>query len=114
MEPPFFMCDYSEAEIGAASIVYICDFHREQSVKDHKHGLTSDEGEELLDLLRPCAWDPPCFSTSEEPSTFQTVESLKASQVWLHHEMAQTWLNNYRLSIPKVIRQQRICNGCKT
>lgn len=64
-KPSFFMCDYSEAEIGAlesafpTSTVYICDFHREQSwgrwVKDHKHGLTSDEGDELLDHLRSCA-----------------------------------------------------------
>lgn len=75
-KPSFFMCDYSEAEIGAlesafpTSTVYICDFHREQSwgrwVKDHKHGLTSDEGDELLDLLRSCAWAPPCFSSNEE------------------------------------------------
>lgn len=36
-KPSFFMCDYSEAEIGAlesafpASTVYMWDFHREQS-----------------------------------------------------------------------------------
>ena len=115
-KPSFFMCDYSEAEIGAlesafpASTVYICDFHREQSwgrwVKDHKHGLTSDEGDELLDLLRSCAWAPPCFTTTEQQSEdhfyLEAVERLKASQVWLQHEMVQTWLNNYWLSIPKV------------
>jgi len=40
--------------------VYLCDFHREQAwerwVKHHKHGLTMDEGTQLLDLLRDCAW----------------------------------------------------------
>ena len=35
-KPPFFLCDYSEAEISAIEqafpgiTVYICDFHREQ------------------------------------------------------------------------------------
>ena len=36
-KPPFFLCDYSEAEISAIEqafpgiTVYICDFHREQA-----------------------------------------------------------------------------------
>lgn len=116
IKPSFFMCDYSEAEIGAlesafpTSTVYICDFHREQSwsrwAKDHKHGLTADERDELLDLLRSCAWAPPCLNTTEElPEDhfyLQAVERLKASQVWLQHEMVQTWLNNYWLPIAKV------------
>ena len=108
------MCDYSEAEIRAlesafpSTRVYICDFHREQSwgrwVKDHKHGLTSDEGYELLDLLRSCAWAPPCSSSNEEQTEdhfyLQAVERLKVSQVWL-----QQWLNNYWLCIPKVVNK---------
>ena len=92
-KPSFFMCDYSEAEIGAlesafpTSTVYICDFHREQSwgrwVKDHKHGLTSDEADELLDLLRGCARAPPCFNEeqTEDHSYLQAVEHLKTSQI---------------------------------
>ena len=57
-EPPLFMSDYSEAEQLAIAQVfpyskfYLCDFHREQSwerwVKNHNHGLTKSEGEELL------------------------------------------------------------------
>ena len=35
-------------------------------IKDHKHGLTANEGDVLLDLLRNCAWAPPCFSSTEE------------------------------------------------
>jgi len=64
--PKYCMYDYLDAEILALesafpkTTVYLCDFHREQAwerwVKDHKHGLTMDEGTQLLDLLRDCAW----------------------------------------------------------
>ena len=53
--PPYFMTDYSEAEIGAIETtfpsckVYICDFHREQCwerwVKERKHGLTTNDAD---------------------------------------------------------------------
>ena len=62
------MTDYSEAELVAleevfpTTTVYLCDFHREQAwerwVKDHKHGLSQSEAEELLAFLRCCAWAP--------------------------------------------------------
>ena len=61
--PKLWMCDCSDAEISALeccfpdTIVYLCDFHREQAwerwVKGGKHGLTSDH---LLAELRACAW----------------------------------------------------------
>ena len=61
-QPPHFTVDYSEAEIEAiqrtfpACKIYLCDFHREQAwerwVKDKKHGLSSEDGSILLDLLR--------------------------------------------------------------
>ena len=67
--PKFWMCDYSEAEISALECcfpditIYLCDFHWEQAwerwVKDGKHGLTSDEADQLLAELRACAWAPP-------------------------------------------------------
>lgn len=60
--PKYFMTDYSEAELLAIekcfanTKVFLCDFHREQAwerwVKDHKHGLSKQEQEELLSLLR--------------------------------------------------------------
>ena len=112
-QPKFIMCDYSEAEITSmesafpSTIVYICDFHREQCwerwVKDHKHGLTETEGAELLDL-RDCAWAPPSRSIDQtEDSLYRlAVGHLKASQVWLQKEHVRTWLSNYWLSIPKV------------
>ena len=59
------MTDYSEAEMTAlekafpATTIFLCDFHREQAwvrwTRDHKHGLSPNETEELLDSLRACA-----------------------------------------------------------
>lgn len=113
-KPTYFMCDYSEAEIMSLesvfpnTFVYICDFHREQCwerwVKDHKHGLTDNEGAQLLDLLRECSSALPSHSADQEVdhNYCSAVEQLKASQVWLQHEQVQTWLNNYWLPISKV------------
>lgn len=109
--PRYIMCDYSEAEITAmeaafpTTTVYICDFHREQCwerwVKDHKHGLTDDEGAELLFLLRDCAWAKPSGSNGDD-LYLAAVDRLKASNIWLQNDHLQTWLNRYWLSIPKV------------
>ena len=64
---PFFMTDYSEAEMGAITTVfptcqiYLCDFHREQAWErwtKEKHGLSADDAEVLLSLLRDCAHAP--------------------------------------------------------
>ena len=59
--PAFCMTDYSEAELLAIERVlpntkcFLCDFHREQAwerwVRNHKHGLTKEQGNELLQLL---------------------------------------------------------------
>ena len=112
--PVYFMCDYSEAEILAietafpCASVYLCDFHREQCwerwVKNHKHGLTDIEASELLDLLRDCAWAPPCGDNGKQQEYHyqQAVERLKASPVWKTHEQVQIWLTTGWLSIPKV------------
>ena len=88
--------------------VYLCDFHREQCwerwVKNHKHGLTDNEASELLDLLRDCAWAPPCRDNGKQQDYHyqQAVERLKASPVWNTHEQVQMWLTTGWLSIPKV------------
>ena len=67
-KPKYFMTDYSKAELlatekcFATTKVFLCNFHREQMwerwVKDHKHGLSKQEQEELLSLLRACANAP--------------------------------------------------------
>ena len=73
-KPAFFLCDYSEAEISSiqqafpTTTVYLCDFHREQAwtrwVRDHKNGLNKQQQEQLLALLRACAWAPSAVDTS--------------------------------------------------
>ena len=113
--PRYFMSDYSEAEILAVesafpgSHVYLCDFHREQSwerwVKDHKHGLTKDEGESLLDLLRTCANapPPPAHEGKQQDHYYKlALANLKASDVWKENRNVQEWLISTWLSIPQV------------
>ena len=115
------MSDYSEAEILAiesafpGSHVYLCDFHREQSwerwVKDHKHGLTKDEGESLLDLLRTCANSPPppAHEGKQQDHYYQqALATLKASSVWKENTNVQEWLISTWLSIPQVHYQHAV------
>ena len=76
--PSYFMCDCSEAEIGAIELtfpsteIHICDFHREQAwtrwVQDRKHGL---QKEELLRLLLDCAWAAP--GSQDEGRDYTTI-----------------------------------------
>ena len=90
------MSDYSEAEILAIEStfpnahVYLCDFHREQSwerwTKDHKHGLSKEDGDILLDLLRNCAQAPPSSIHDDKPQDChftQALDNLKKSNVWI-------------------------------
>ena len=134
-KPKYFMTDYSEAELLAIekcfvnTKVFLCDFHREQAwerwVKDHKHGLSKQEQEELLSLLRACANTPspqsvhkevdePSPGTEQDSNALQqahnlyvsgydlAVADLKASNVWTDNQEVQTWLSTYWLTIPKV------------
>ena len=102
----FFLTDFSEAEIGSLeycfpdTIVYLCDFHREQAwerwVKDRKHQLSAEDGKVLLDLLRTCAWAP---SADEEDVPYnyyfqKAVETLKESKIWKSNEYVRQWLSN--------------------
>ncbi len=111
--PTYFMPDYSEAEILAIESafpnthVYLCDFHREQCwerwTKDHKHGLSKEDSELLLDLLRNCAQAPPSSVHEEKSQDYyymQTLDNLKKSKVWIGNAQVQSWLTNTWLSIP--------------
>ena len=111
--PKFWMCDYSEAEISALECcfpditIYLCDFHWEQAwerwVKDGKHGLTSDEADQLLAELRACAWAPPGREGEDIDICYkQAVQNLKESKVWKDHACVQQWLSTTWLSIPQV------------
>lgn len=110
--PQYFMSDYSEAELSAVEAVfpstkvYLCDFHREQAwvrwTRDHKHGLSPVEAENLLDSLRVCAWAPPVDGNEPEFRYHAAVDSLKKSSAWKNHLAVREWLANKWLSIPEV------------
>ena len=111
--PKTFMTDYSEAESIALQSafpgvnIYLCDFHREQAwerwVRDHKHGLTHEEGEVLLSLLRACAWAPSSSGVDTDSLYLQAVKNLKESNIWKTHMTVQQWLTTKWLSIPEVL-----------
>lgn len=109
------MSDYSVAESMAIenmfpqATLYLCDFHREQAwerwTKDHKHGLTREEGESLLELLRDCAHAPlpaPNESLPFDHYFQKALDRLKESNIWSSHSSVQHWLNSYWLEIPQV------------
>lgn len=111
--PPFFMCDCSEAEIAALEMtfpgitVYVCDFHREQAwtrwVHDRKSGLQREEGDELLSLLRECARAPSGSEAEGYDYHFkEAVKKLRSSAVWWQHDNVRRWLNGTWLSNQKV------------
>ena len=87
---------------------YACDFHREQAweqwVQDHKHGLTKDEGEELLQLLWACAGaesSDPSIGYPDDHSFQEKVKELKASPMWENNNVKQ-WLSTKWLCCAKV------------
>lgn len=81
----YFMTDYSEAEVAAAleivfpnTTIYLCNFHSwDHWVKDRKHGLTQAEAEELLALLRDCAWAQPSSDDNLASGYELAVQILK-------------------------------------
>ena len=110
--PQYFMSDYSEAELSAVEAVfsstkvYLCDFHREQAwvrwTRDHKHGLSPVEAEELLDLLQACEWAPPVDGADPGLQYRAAASHLKNSSTWKNHLAVREWLTNKWLSIPEV------------
>ena len=116
-DPAFFMSDYSEAESLAIENVfphttlYLCDFHREQAwerwIRDHKHGLTREEGECLLAMLRECAHAPLPAPSEKIPFDYyfqKALSQLKKSDVWSSHPSVQHWISTYWLGISQVSR----------
>ena len=97
MKPTFFMSDFSEAEITALETTfpgitgYGCDFHHEQTwcrwIQDHNNRLTKDEGDQLLALLKHCAWATSAVSELELDQYCKlAVKALQDSSVWKEHE----------------------------
>ena len=111
--PPYFMTDYSDAEISAIQSmfpqckVYLCDFHREQCwerwIKDKKHGLSPTDGEILLGMLRNCAWASPGSDGLPADCHFQqAVDKLQKTSVWNGNQQVRDWLNAKWLPFPQV------------
>ena len=95
---PHFLFDYSEAEITAVEQIfpttklYLCDFHREQSwerwIKNHQNGVSPDDQESILELLRSCAWAPPPDPTEGLPVDVnyqKAVKNLKENDIWIEN-----------------------------
>ena len=90
--PPYFMCDFSDAEISALQevfpncTVYGCNFHREQAwtrwVQSRKSGLSREDGDHLLELLRACAWAASGEDESIDVNYCKAVSALQRSSVW--------------------------------
>ena len=109
--PPFVLCDYSEAEISAIKAtfdsvrIYICDFHREQAwirwANNSQNGISKPEAEILLSLLRKCAWAPSKDDEADANYT-EAVKLLQASEVWRQHENVRSWLLSTWLNISEV------------
>ena len=112
-KPPFFLCDYSEAEFKAieqtfpATSVFLCDFHRVQAwtrwVNTSHNGLSKEEAEELLVLLRKCAWAPSSNNEDDQTDGYaKAVDNLKSSSLYKKHYKVRSWLESNWLNIPEV------------
>ena len=77
--------------------MFLCDFHREQAwerwTKKSEHGLTSEDREKLLHLLRSMAYAP-WISNTESPFTnvAEAKKKLVDSDVYKNNAQVQRWL----------------------
>ena len=78
--------ELSETSFPAVKCTFVREQAWEQWVKDRKHGLSPDEGDTLLSLLRDIAQAP--SPESDDPSETldrnysQHVDDLKQSAIW--------------------------------
>ena len=114
-QPSHFMTDFSDAEITALKAsfpsvkVYLCDFHREQAwerwFKDQKHGVSTEDADKLLEVLRACAWAPPAEEHEKLPFDHHykaAVSKLKESDAWVDNPQVKSWLFGKWLPQPQV------------
>ena len=112
-KPPFFLCDYSEAEISEveqafpSTTVYICDFHCEQAwtrwTRDYKNGLSNHEQEQLLANLRACAWAP-----SPEPDSGSLHDATVVEQNTVMYSPGKGFVTRYYM-ILKIGATMYVC-----
>ena len=104
-DPKYAMVDYSEAEINALEntfvdiIVYLCDFHREQSwnrwMRKSENGFTSENEKNAKAVLRKIA-----MSMSRDELT-ANLESLDSSIEFNRNENYEKWLQSKWLPVLK-------------
>ena len=78
-------------------------------MKDHKHGVSNDEADKLLEVLRACAWAPPAEEDEKLPFDHHykaAVKKLKENDTWVDNPQVKNWLLNMWLPKPQVIRYQ--------
>ena len=67
------------------------------------NGLSKVEAEDLLTLLRKCAWAPSsCNKDSQTDGYVKAVNDLKASRIYKKHSNVRSWLESNWLNIPEV------------
>ena len=49
-------------------------------MKDHKHGVSNDEADKLLEVLRACAWAPPAEDDEKLPFDHHIRQLSKSSK----------------------------------
>ena len=82
-------------------------------MRAHKNGLNKQQEEQLLPLLRACAWAPSAVDTSTlgvDAYYQQAVADLKRSPEWQLNRNVQSWLNSTWLCIPQVGMNSCILN----
>ena len=75
-------------------------------MKDHKHGVSTEEADKLLEVLRACAWAPPAEEDEKLPFDHHyktAVSKLKESDAWIDNPQVKAWLLSKWLSNPKVM-----------
>ena len=75
-----------------------------KSKQNTKDGLTKDEGDLMLSLLRSCATAQPCTDAPLPLDYYyqQSVLQLKQSPVWKNHTKVSFWLETYWLNRARV------------
>ena len=78
-------------------------------MKDQKHGVSTEEADELLEVLRACAWAPPAEKHEKLPFDHhykEAVQKLKESDAWVDNPQVKAWLLSKWLPNPQVYKSK--------
>ena len=94
----------------------VAEFVVQSETADRKHGLSPEEGDTLLSLLRDVAQtpSPPDSGLPLDHNYHQHVNNLKQSYVWKKNALVQEWLEGKWLCSPqvKILRIRSRYYGC--